>query len=476
VGRPLDTHGGAQYKAKENVYQTFLDPRSQFGHDSYTWRSARRWAAIFHAGPNLPTGRTVMLGSQTAHSAISLTPIGASVVRNKKSEETMMARRNARIPAMVAALLFLGAMTTLPYPTAEAKSKMQKQAFGKIQDGQSVDLYTLTNKYGMAVAISNFGGTLVSLKVPDRDGKLGDVVLGYDNPADYENGKAYFGGTIGRYGNRIAHGKFTLDGVVYSLPLNDGPNTLHGGVRGFNKHVWIARDVSSSAGEALELTYVSRDGEEGFPGTLTVKVVYTLFADENAVKIEYTATTDKDTVLNLTNHSYFNLSGQGNGDILQHQLKLYASQFTPVDVTLIPTGKLKDVQNTPFDFLQPIAIGQRINMNDEQLKFGRGYDHNWVLDKKSPNTMSLAARAYDPQSGRVLEVSTTEPGVQFYSGNFLDGTVRGKDGKVYAYRSAFCLETQHFPDSPNQKNFPSTELKPGQTLHSTSIYKFTVQK
>jgi aldose 1-epimerase len=476
VGRPLDTHGGAQYKAKENVYQTFLDPRSQFGHDSYTWRSARRWAAIFHAGPNLPTGRTVMLGSQTAHSAISLTPIGASVVRNKKSEETMMARRNARIPAMVAALLFLGAMTTLPYPTAEAKSKMQKQAFGKIQDGQSVDLYTLTNKYGMAVAISNFGGTLVSLKVPDRDGKLGDVVLGYDNPADYENGKAYFGGTIGRYGNRIAHGKFTLDGVVYSLPLNDGPNTLHGGVRGFNKHVWIARDVSSSAGEALELTYVSRDGEEGFPGTLTVKVVYTLFADENAVKIEYTATTDKDTVLNLTNHSYFNLSGQGNGDILQHQLKLYASQFTPVDVTLIPTGKLQDVQNTPFDFLQPIAIGQRINMNDEQLKFGRGYDHNWVLDKKSPNTMSLAARAYDPQSGRVLEVSTTEPGVQFYSGNFLDGTVRGKDGKVYAYRSAFCLETQHFPDSPNQKNFPSTELKPGQTLHSTSIYTFTVQK
>jgi aldose 1-epimerase len=388
----------------------------------------------------------------------------------------MMARRNARIPALVAALLFLGAVTTLPYPTAEAKSKMQKQAFGKIQDGQSVDLYTLTNKYGMSVSISNFGGTLVSLKVPDRDGKMGDVVLGYDNPADYENGKAYFGGTIGRYGNRIAHGKFTLDGVVYSLPLNDGPNTLHGGVRGFNKHVWNARDVSSSAGEALELTYVSKDGEEGFPGTLTVKVVYTLFADENAVKIDYTATTDKDTVLNLTNHSYFNLSGQGNGDILQHQLTLYASQFTPVDVTLIPTGKLQDVHNTPFDFLQPITIGQRINMNDEQLKFGRGYDHNWVLDKKSPTAMGLAARAYDPQSGRVLEVSTTEPGVQFYSGNFLDGTVHGKDGKVYAYRSAFCLETQHFPDSPNQKSFPSTLLKPGRTLHSTSIYKFTVQK
>jgi aldose 1-epimerase len=388
----------------------------------------------------------------------------------------MMAIRNASIPAMVAALLLLGAMTMLPYPTAEAKSKMQKQAFGKIQDGQSVDLYTLSNKYGMTVAISNFGATLVSLKVPDRDEKLGDVVLGYDNPADYENGKAYFGGTIGRYGNRIAHGRFALDGVAYTLPLNDGPNTLHGGVRGFNKRVWTAKDVSSSAGEALELNYVSKDGEEGFPGTLTVKVVYTLLADENAVRIDYTATTDKDTVLNLTNHSYFNLSGQGNGDILQHQLTLFASQFTPVDVTLIPTGKLQDVHNTAFDFLQPMAIGVRINMNDEQLKFGRGYDHNWVLDKKSPSSLSLAARAYDPQSGRVLEVSTTEPGVQFYSGNFLDGTVHGKDGKVYAYRSAFCLETQHFPDSPNEKSFPSTELHPGKTLHSTSVYKFTVQK
>ncbi len=387
-----------------------------------------------------------------------------------------MARRNARIAAMVAALLFLGAMTMLPYPTAEAKSKMQNQAFGKIQDGQSVDLYTLTNKNGMTVTISNFGGTLVSLKVPDRDGKLGDVVLGYDNPADYENGKAYFGGTIGRYGNRISHGKFTLDGVAYTIPLNDGENTLHGGVRGFNKRVWTAKDVSNDAGEALELIYVSKDGEEGYPGTLTVKVVYTVFTNENAVRIDYTATTDKDTVLNLTNHSYFNLAGQGNGDILQHQLKLYASQFTPVDATLIPTGKLQDVHNTPFDFLQPTAIGARINQDDQQLKFGKGYDHNWVLDKKSANTMSLAARAYDAQSGRVLEVSTTEPGIQFYSGNFLDGTVHGKDGKVYAYRSAFCLETQHFPDSPNHANFPSTELKRGQTLHSTSIYKFTVHK
>jgi aldose 1-epimerase len=388
----------------------------------------------------------------------------------------MMAIPNARILAMIAALLFLGAMTILPYPTAEAKSKMQKQAFGKIQDGQSVDLYTLTNKYGMTVAISNFGGTLVSLKVPDRDGKLGDVVLGYDNPADYENGNAHFGGTIGRYANRIAHGKFTLDGVVYTLPLNNGENTLHGGIRGFDKHIWTAKDVSSSAGEALELNYVSKDGEEGFPGTLTVKVVYTVLADENAVRIDYTAATDKDTVLNLTNHSYFNLAGQGNGDILQHQLTLYASQFTPVDATLIPTGKLQDVHNTPFDFLQPMAIGVRINMDDQQLKLGGGYDHNWVLDKKSPSSLSLAARAYDAQSGRVLEVSTTEPGMQFYTGNFLNGTVHGKAGKVYGYRSAFCLETQHFPDSPNHKDFPSTVLKPGQTFHSTSIYNFSVQK
>jgi aldose 1-epimerase len=364
----------------------------------------------------------------------------------------------------------------LPYPKAEAKSKMQKQAFGKIQDGQTVDLYVLTNKHGMTAAITNFGATLVSLKVPDRDGKIGDVVLGYDNPADYETGKAYFGGTIGRYGNRIAHGKFTLNGVTYSVPTNDGENSLHGGVRGFNKRVWTAKEVSSGAGEALELTYLSKDGEEGYPGNLKVKVVYTVLADQNALKIEYTATTDKDTVTNLTNHSYFNLAGQGNGDILQHQLTLYASQFTPVDATLIPTGKLEGVRNTPFDFLQATAIGARINQDNQQLKFGKGYDHNWVLDKSSEGALSLAARAYDAQSGRILEVSTTEPGVQFYSGNFLDGSVHGKDGKVYGYRSAFCLETQHFPDSPNHANFPSTVLKPGQTLRSTSVYKFSVQK
>jgi aldose 1-epimerase len=388
----------------------------------------------------------------------------------------LMAKLKAMIPVMVAMLVMLGAMTMMPYPNAEAKSKMQKQAFGKIQDGQTVDLYVLSNKHGMTAAITNFGATLVSLKVPDRDGKIADVVLGYDNPADYETGKAYFGGTIGRYGNRIAHGKFTLDGVTYSVPTNDGENSLHGGVRGFNKRVWTAREVSSDAGEALELTYLSKDGEEGYPGNLKVKVVYTVLADQNALKIEYTATTDKATVTNITNHSYFNLAGQGNGNILQHQLTLFASQFTPVDATLIPTGKLEGVRGTPFDFLQATAIGARINQDDQQLKFGKGYDHNWVLDKSSEGALSLAARAYDAQSGRILEVSTTEPGVQFYSGNFLDGTVHGKDGNVYGYRSAFCLETQHFPDSPNHANFPSTVLKPGQTLRSTSVYKFTVQK
>jgi aldose 1-epimerase len=382
-----------------------------------------------------------------------------------------MARLSATIPAILTALLCLSA-----FAVEQAKPKIQRQAFGRIQDGESTDLYTLTNQHGMAAAITNYGASLVSLKVPDRDGKIGGVVLGYDNAADYESGTASIGGTIGRYANRIAHGKFTLDGVTYTLVTNNGENHLHGGIRGFNKRIWTAKDISSSAGEALELTYVSMDGEEGYPGTLSVKVVYTALADQNALKIDYAATTDKDTVLNLTNHSYFNLAGQGNGDILQVQLTLVADQFAPVNAALIPTGKLQDVRNTPFDFLQPIAIGARIKQNDPQLKFGNGYDLNWVLNKKSAGSLSLAARAYDGQSGRVLEVSTTEPGVQFYTGNSLDGSIHGNNGTVYGFRSAFCLETQHFPNSPNQPNFPSTVLKPGQTFRSTSIYKFAVQE
>jgi aldose 1-epimerase len=350
------------------------------------------------------------------------------------------------------------------------KSSMQKQSFGKTEDGQQMDLYTLANKNGMKVTVTNFGASVVSIIVPDKDGKIADVVLGYDDVSGYESGKASIGATVGRYANRIAGGKFALDGKTYTLPLNDGPNTLHGGIKGFNKHVWTAKDVSGAAGQALQLTYLSKDGEEGFPGNLSAKVVFTL-GSTNELKIDYSATTDKDTVINLTNHSYFNLSGQGEGDILGHELTIHASRFTPVDATLIPTGELRSVKGTPFDFTKATPIGARIDQDDEQLKLGKGYDHNWVVDGTA-GTLRLAAQAYDPKSGRVLEVLTTEPGIQFYTGNFLDGTIHGKDGKVYNRRYAFCLETQHFPDSPNHPKFPTTELKPGQKFHSITVFKF----
>jgi aldose 1-epimerase len=376
------------------------------------------------------------------------------------------------IPAIAAALvLFITAMA-MSHPNPEADSKMQKQDFGKLKDGQTADLYLLSNNHGVEAAITNFGATLVSLKVPDKSGKAGDVVLGYDNVSAYENGKAFFGATVGRYGNRIAHAKFTLDGITYTLPKNDGDNHLHGV---FNKVMWTTKDVSSAAGQALEFSYLSKDGEEGYPGNLSVKVVFTVPSGENALKIDYTATTDKDTVLNLTHHSYFNLAGQGNGDILQQQLTMHASKFTPVDSTLIPTGELRAVSKTPFDFSKAAAIGVRINQDDEQLKFGKGYDHNWVLDRKAAGSLTLAAEVYDPQTGRVMTVSTTEPGLQFYSGNFLDGTITGKEGKTYGHRAALCLETQHYPDSPNHPDFPSTELKPGQRYHTTTIYKFSTK-
>jgi aldose 1-epimerase len=351
---------------------------------------------------------------------------------------------------------------------------MNKQPFGKTADGQAVDLFTLTNSKGMEVSITNFGGIVVSLKVPDRSGKLDDVVLGYDQLDGYLTNKAFFGALIGRYGNRIAHGQFKLAGNTYNLPKNDGDNTLHGGTTGFNKHLWTAKDVSGAKGPALELTYLSKDGEEGFPGNLSVKVVYTL-TDQNELRIEYSATTDKETVVNLTNHSYFNLAGQGNGDILSHELMLNADRFTPVDQTLIPTGELRPVKGTPFDFTKPTAIGARINQDDQQLKFGKGYDHNWVLNGGIKTSPALAAEAYDPKTGRVLQVLTTEPGVQFYSGNFLDGTITGKGGKVYNLRYGFCLETQHFPDAPNHPDFPSTVLKPGQHYHTTTIFKFSAR-
>lgn len=356
--------------------------------------------------------------------------------------------------------------------SAQAKSHMQKQLFGKTQDGQSVDLYTLTNQAGMQAAITTLGGIVVALKVPDRSGKLDDVVLGYDKLDGYLVNPAYLGAVIGRYGNRIAHGRFSLDGITYNIPKNDGDNALHGGVVGFNKRLWTAKDVSGSQEPALKLTYLSKDGEQGFPGNLSVKVVYTL-TDENELRIDYSATTDKTTVVNLTSHSYFNLAGQGNGDILGHELTLHADRFTAVDQTLIPTGELRAVKDTPFDFTKPTAIGARINQDEQQIKFGKGYDHNWVLNGKTQAGVALAAEAYDPKSGRVLEVLTTEPGLQFYTGNFLDGTIQGKGGKVYNRRFAFCLETQHFPDSPNHPDFPSTVLKPGQRYRSTTIFRFS---
>jgi aldose 1-epimerase len=353
--------------------------------------------------------------------------------------------------------------------------KIQIADFGKPKEGDAIHRYVLHNEKGVEAIVINYGATLVSLKIPDRNGKAADVVLGYDNLEGYEQDKSFFGATIGRYGNRIAKGEFTLDGTAFHLPKNDGPNTLHGGSRGFNKRIWTATDRSGTDAEVLELTYTSQDGEEGFPGTLKVKVTYTLPAQSNELRIDYSATTDKDTVVNLTNHSYFNLSGVVNQEILNHQLLLHADKFTPVDATLIPTGELRGVAGTPFDFTKAMAIGARINQDDEQLKFGKGYDHNWVL-KRSGNGLQLAAEVFEPASGRVLEVLTTEPGIQFYSGNFLDGTVHGKDGQLYGHRTGFCLETQHFPDSPNHPNFPSTELKPGQAYRSTTVFRFATRK
>jgi aldose 1-epimerase len=371
-----------------------------------------------------------------------------------------------RIRHSSAALMALSAAALLPY---EANAKMTRQDFGKTPDGP-VSIYTMTNRSGMEVRIINYGGVVVSIKAADRAGKMADVTLGFDSLEGYLKENPYFGALIGRYGNRIGGAKFTLNGKQYTLAKNNGENSLHGGTRGFDKRLWKAKEAGDNA---LELTYVSKDGEEGYPGTLTATVRYTL-TDANELKIDYTATTDKDTVLNLTNHTYFNLAGQGLGDILQHQMMLNASRFTPVDSGLIPTGELKKVDATPFDFRKPTAIGARIGQNDQQLKLGKGYDHNWVLDAAAQG-MTKAAEVYEPKSGRVMEVFTKEPGIQFYTGNFLDGTLSGKAGKVYKFRYGFCLETQHFPDSPNKPSFPSTLLRPGQKYQTTTVYKFSAR-
>jgi aldose 1-epimerase len=380
-----------------------------------------------------------------------------------------------RLPAILFA--FFGFLIFIPpHNPAGADRKAQVSDFGKTNDGISVFRYILTNKKGAEAAVISYGATLVSLKVPDRAGKSADVVLGYDTVEGYEQGKSYFGGTIGRYGNRIARGEFSLDGTVFHLPKNDGPNSLHGGTLGFNKRIWTAVDRSRADAQVLELSYTSADGEEGYPGTLKVKVTYTLPAEANELRIDYTATTDKDTVINLTNHSYFNLSGDMSKEIVDHQLLLRAPQFTPVDATLIPTGELRAVRGTPFDFTKATAIGARINQDDEQLNFGKGYDHNWVLERGKKGGLQLAAEVFEPTSGRVLEVLTTEPGIQFYSGNFLDGTAKGKGGQSYARRTGLCLETQHFPDSPNHPSFPPTFLKPGETYRTSTVLRFSTRK
>jgi len=348
---------------------------------------------------------------------------------------------------------------------ADLQGQVTKQPFGKTPEGTPVDVYTLKNG-ALEARIITYGGIVISLKVPDKSGKSADVVLGYDSLDGYLAKGPYFGAIIGRYGNRIAGGKFTLDGKTYSIPPNDGPNALHGGPRGFDKVVWKAKQIP----HGIELSHVSPDGDQGFPGTLSAVVRYTLSGKD--LKIEYSATTDKNTALNLTNHSYFNLAGQGNGDILKHQVKLNAGRFTPVNDVLIPIGELATVEGTPFDFRKSTAVGARINDDNEQLRRGKGYDHNWVLDSGA-GKLAEAAEVYEPTTGRVMQVWTDQPGVQFYTGNFLDGTITGKDGKVYRQRSALCLETQHFPDSPNHPNFPSTELTPGQKYHSVTIYRFS---
>lgn len=345
-----------------------------------------------------------------------------------------------------------------------------KAAFGQTKEGATVEQYTLTNRRGMIAKVMTYGATLTELVVPDRDGKPGNVVLGYDKLEPYLAGVPYFGATIGRVGNRIAKGKFTLDGKTYSLATNDGPNHLHGGLKGFDKVVWKAQPVAGANGAAVKFTYRSADGEEGYPGNLDVTVVYTL-TDDNELRLDYTATTDKATPVNLTNHSYFNLAGDGSGDILGHVLMLAADEFTPVDDTLIPTGEVKAVKGTVFDFTTPTAIGARVNQVPVAPPVG--YDHNFVLRKaEKANGPRLAARVTEPKTGRTMEVRTTEPGVQFYSGNFLDGTLKNRDGVPYNKHAAFCLETQHFPDSINQPTFPSVVLLPGKTYQTTTLYRF----
>lgn len=352
-------------------------------------------------------------------------------------------------------------------------SKVKKADFQSVVDNKKTDLYTLKNKNGVEITVTNFGARVIEFWAPDKNGKFDDIVLGHDHIDKYVNyqGERFLGATIGRFGNRIADGKFTLDGKPYQLRVNDGPNSLHGGLKGFDMVVWEANPISP---QMLEFTYLSEDGEQGYPGNLKIKMTYEL-TDNNEFIVTHYATTDKKTVINLTHHSFFNLHGAGNGTINDHELMLNADRFTPVNEVLIPTGELLPVDRTPMDFRQPTLIGKRVNEDYEQLKYGNGYDHNWVLDRKTKNDIELAATVYEPESGRFLEVFTTEPGIQFYGGNFFDGSIVGKNGKRYEYRASLALETQHFPDSPNHSGFPSTVLMPDETYKHICIYKIGIK-
>ncbi len=380
------------------------------------------------------------------------------------------------LPALLAATLgaACGAPSSEP-PAAPAAAPaptalhMTRSAFGALPDGQAVDAFTLTNANGMEVKAITYGGIITSLKVPDRNGQLGDVVLGYDALQGYVDKSPFFGTIVGRYGNRIARGRFTIDGTTYTLPINNGPNHLHGGPQGFDKKVWKAEPFERPDAVGVVFTHTSPDGDMGYPGTLQAKVTYTL-TNDNTLRFDYEATTDKPTHVNLTQHTYFNLAGAGNGDVLGHELQMDADRYTPVDAGLIPTGDLATVEGTPFDFRTATTIGARIGADHPQIAAGGGYDHNMVFAR--PGAMEPVVRVYEPTSGRTLTVSTSEPGVQFYTGNFLDGTITGKAGKTYPKRSGFCLETQHFPDSPNKPEFPSTLLRPGETYSSTTAYTF----
>ncbi len=386
---------------------------------------------------------------------------------------------------IVASLILLAGLTLLMTNCCNQQSEnkekkssntkvvtITKSNFGTMPDGQVIDKYTMKNTKGMEVDVINYGGIITSIKAPDKDGKYENVVLGFDNLNQYVKETPFFGAIIGRYGNRIAKGQIEIDGTSYQLDVNDGPNHLHGGVKGFDKVVWSAKEIAGDEGNALELTYVSKDGEGGYPGTLTAKVIYTL-TDDNELEIAYEATTDKKTIVNLTQHSYFNLSGNFANTILDHELTINSDTLVPVDNTLIPTGELTSVEGTPFDFTTAKVIGNDINNDDVQLERGKGYDHCWVLNDQG--TFREVAKVYHPGTGRIMEVYTSEPGIQFYSGNFLDGTLPMPGGGTYGHRTGLCLETEHYPDSPNQPNFPSVILEPGNVYKTATTYKFTAK-